>query len=317
MDNKKQVKDAILNTMASFVDGEIDKIDKKNIELAIKKLEELMSLFDISESNKYANVSQYYSSEKGWNEYLYKIRSVDNYTQALHLITEILDLIRGEPLILKVFKIERDVNGKVSSITQYEGKESQVDIVVRKVKYGNIEKEEIHYLRENLERQKIVDEHFIRHYENFENIAKNHFQKHKKDSRYTNFNEGHIIEAYQRHLAWMPHKDYTDRISTKHVAIMLYYSMNSTGWWKGGDVGYMQIKGDNTRLATQKSIRMVANKLIQMYQNPNTFTPENFKKMFSINNLEEMADYEKISKRTLKELLTNELRSLDVTVNMT
>lgn len=319
----KQIQQAILETMASFVDGEIDNIDKRNINIAIQKLEELSNLFDLTMEGKYENISSYYSVEKGWDPYLYKIKSVNNYTKALHLITEILDLIRGKPLMLEVYKIEHDENGKVSSMTKFVGKESDVNLIVKTVKYNNFEKEEIHYLRESLEKQQIVDEQFIHHYEQFENIAKTRFQKHRKEKRYSNFNEGHIIEAYQRHLAWKAHKDFTDKITPKHVAIMLYYSMNSTGWWQGGDVGYSQIKGNNTRLATQKSIRLVANKLIQMFQNPNTFTPEMFKKMFSINELEEIADYEKLSKKTLNNFLIQEGQSLNknnninVTIEMT
>lgn len=305
-----KVKQAILETMASIVTEEQFQKNKKQVQLVMDKLEELANLFDLSPKGVYENKSTYYSASAGWNSILYRIKSVNNYTLALHLITEILDLIRGEPLMIEVYKIERE-GDKISSIKKYSGKESELDLVSRRVKYGKGFNEEIHYLKDKLTEQEITDKYFLRHYEKFESLAKQHFQKHKGETRYTNFNEGHIIEAYQRHLIWDRDTDYRDPISRKKVAIMLYYSMNSTGWWQAGDVGYTQIKGDNTRLATQKSIRMVANKLIQMYQNPETFTPETFKKMFTSNELDEIADYEKLSKRTLKNLLESELKTLN------
>lgn len=310
-----QVLNAILETMASFVSEEERKNIKKDAELAIQKLEELSNLFDLSDQNMYENKSSYYSAKAGWNSYLYRIKSVQTYPKALHLITEILDLMRGQPLLLEVYKIERNPNGGIDSIKKFVGKESEVQLKQKKTQYGGSFSEEIHYLKQSLEQQEIVDKAFIKHFENFENLAKAHYQKHNKEKRYANFNEGHIIEAYQRHIVWNNDTDYTDRISRKQVAIMLYYSMNSTGWWQGGDVGYTQIKGDSTRLATQKSIRMVANKLIQMYKNPATFTPEEFHRMFSVKDLEEMAEYQKLAKRSLKNLLQNELKNLDISVD--
>lgn len=305
------VKQAILDTMASIVTEDQFQKNKQNVTLIMEKLEELSNLFDLSPQGVYENKSTYYSAYEGWNSILYRIKSVNNYTLALHLITEILDLIRGEPLIIEVYKIERDAENNITSMKKYIKKESELALQQRKIKYGKSFHEEIHYLQSSLEEQEIVDKAFIKHYETFERLAKQNFQKHKGEKRYTNFNEGHIIEAYQRHLIWDRDTDYRDPITKKKVAIMLYYSMNSTGWWKSGDVGYTQIKGDNTRLATQKSIRMVANKLIQMYQNPETFTPEEFQKMFTSNELDEIADYEKLSKRTLNDLLATNLKTLN------
>ena len=307
--NNEYTKKAILETMASFVQNQKLENIEENVNLVIDKLKELSDLFDLS-SSMYPNDSSYYSVKDGWNNYLYRIQSVENYPKALHLITEILDLVRGEPLILEVYKINRNDKGHVASITRYIGKESNVGLKNVTMKYNDSITEEVHFLKDNLEKQKIIDKAFLKHYENFENLAYIHFHKHEKEKKYANFNEGHIIEAYKRHIVWNNDDNYTDKLSKKHVAIMLYYSMNSTGWWKGGDIGYIQMKGNNTRLATQKSIRMVANKLIQMYKNPSTFTPEEFHKMFTANTIEEMAEYKKLSKKTLEDLLSSELKNL-------
>lgn len=268
-------------------------IKEENIKIILNKLEKLKKLFDLRTGT--TNNLDYYSTNKGWSQYLYKIKKDTDYTKALHLITEILDLIRGEPLILKVQKIQKDENGKVIQINDYEGKESEVDLSIRNKESEY--KKEIHYQFNKLKKQVITDKAFLQHYENFEKIANEHF-------KYKKFNEGHIIEAYQRHLYYVQHSErYSEDIPVPHVAIMLYYSMNSTGQQKGGDILFSQIKGENTQLATQMSIIAVASKLIEIYRMPEKFDLQSFNKLFKVEIQEEMADYEKLKDYTIDQLL--------------
>lgn len=277
--------------------------------IVVKKLEELSGLFQMG--SVYENIASEKSiyhagGQYQWDQFLHKIKSKENYTKALHLITEILDILRGEPLQLDVYKVEKNDKGKTISITHYHGKEADVSLITSKTKYGKNFVEEIQYIKENLEKNEIFDEAFVRHYDKFETVAMG-FQKSK------NFNQGHIIEAYQRHLYVVQHSDkFSDRLTKKHVAIMLYYSTKNAPWWTGGDVGMSQIKNyNNQRLASQKSIRMVANRLITMAQNPDTFVSD-FKKIFTQQELEDMIDPENLSQYSLNELLEGKLKRFNI-----
>ena len=267
---------------------------------AIQKLEELQNYFKKSTYNNTASERSIYRaghSKYNWDETLYRIKKKEFYPEILKIITEILDILRGEPLTIDVYKTEKNDKGQIIKITHYHGKEAELSFVSKKSKYGKYITEEIGYVKDNLEKEEIYEKARLSHFENFENIAISHFQEDK------NFNEGHIIEAYQRHLSAVQHNEsFKDKIEPSHVAIMLYYSINNDPWWVGGDVGMSQIKKyNNSRLASQKSIRMVANRLIHMAQNPENFK-EDFINAFTQSEINDMANYEALSNYTYEEL---------------
>lgn len=293
--------------MMSQIQEKKKEIKEENISKVLKKLDELTKLFDLR--TRHANNLGAYKTIQGQSQYLYYIKKESNYTKALHLITEILDLIRDEPLMLEVYKIQRDSKGRVIQMQTFKGKEADVNLSLRNKQ--SEQKKEIHYLTGKLQREVITDKQFLQHYENFEKIANKHFSE-------RHFNEGHLIEAYQRHLFYVQHlnNNYLEEIPVPHVAIMLYYSMNSTGQWKGGDILYSQIKGNNTQLATQMSIIAVSSKLIELYRNPEFFNLEDFNKLFKVDIQDEMADYEKLKNLGIEEL-KEEIGQSDININLT
>lgn len=312
--NDTELKESIIKMLKSvYTEASQEEILKQS-ELAVKKLNELSDLFN--PNHVYENIASgnsiYRTGGKyQWDQFLYAIKNKEYYTKALHLITEILDILRGEPLQLSVYKIEKNDEGKVIKITNYQGKEADVSLISKDTKYGNKFVNEIQYLKDNLEKEEDFSKHFIRHYEKFENIAISHFQKNK------NFNQGHIIEAYQRHLMVVQHENkFKDNITPKHVAIMLYYSTKNAPWWTGGDIGMTQVKNyNNQRLASKKSIRMVANRLIHMAQSPKFFE-QDFYKIFTPEELDNIGDSENLQKYTLNQLLDNQLKRFNTKINI-
>lgn len=268
---------------------------------AILKLEELQKLFKSNTYNNTASERSIYHaghSKYNWDETLYRIKKKEFYPQVLKLIIEILDILRGEPLTIDIYKTEKNDKGQIIKITHYHGKEAELSFTSKKSKYGKYITEEIGYIKDNLEKEEIYEKARLAHFENFEKIAISHFQEKK------NFNEGHIIEAYQRHLSAVQHDNsFNDQVTPEHVAIMLYYSINNDPWWVGGDVGMSQVKKyNNDRLASQKSIRMVANRLLHMAESPDNFK-DDFNKAFTQSEIDDMANYEALSNYTYEELL--------------
>ena len=149
-----QLQKVIFDTMASFVNKE--SIDKNKVTEAIKILEKISDLFQLDEA-KYPNVRTYYSSKKGFMEELYYIKSKDNYTEALTLINQFLDILRGTPIELLVMEITHDLDGNVSSIKTFQGKESDVELKRRTEKNF---KNHVDYLKESLKEQHEMDEKF-------------------------------------------------------------------------------------------------------------------------------------------------------------
>ena len=295
----EQLQQVIFDAMSTYVNQQ--NINQDNIKKAIEILEQIKNLFQV-DSNAHPNkfLNSYYSSKKGFVERLYYIQHAADYPTVLKLINEFLDLVRGTPLELLVVEIDHDLDGNVTSIKTLKGKESEVEMQ-RKINKNS--KNTVEYLKNNLKEQIEIDKKFLSHYQQFENIAKSHFQHKREGKQRYNFNEGHIIEAYQRHLIERYYDDdYDNRhITPKHVAIMLYYSINNTPWWQGGDVSNVQVKGKNYRLATELSIRQVANILIDLYQNPDKYTGERIHEIFSADK-SKMMTLEELKKKKTSEL---------------
>lgn len=226
----------------------------------------------------------------------FQIRAIrgygDNYKKnaerVFHIITEILDIIRGTPLKLQVLNMNTGYFLEVD--------ESKSNSYYFKSDYGNqmnysltelskIAKEEEENAKDERTVQKFkVGESFQKHYKNFEKILMENVRetekKNKKGEPYKSINEGHITEAFMRHLYWQ-HPDFRKEISSddtnyfsedlnnpmmrQQMYIALYYSIGSDAWWTGGDIGLFQIKGDNRKLASSFSVRVVASKLLSLY----------------------------------------------------
>lgn len=321
----KQIENAIFNTITEIANIQEKEEVQNRVNKILEKIEQLEKIFDTKgtiwgKDNTYLNQSSYYNSSKGWVEELYKTKNNNQLPKALKIILEIFDLIRPEPLMLDVYKTERDDKGNVVSIKHYQKQESELKL--KRNKKQRIIEYDLQDLIKNAEKIEEMNQAYLKHYQTFEKVAKSHYQRHSNDkaTRY-NFNEGHIIEAYNRHVKWNNDDEhFSDGLvrSPKHVAIMLYYSMNSKGWWEGGDIGFSQIKANNVRLASEASIKQISNKLIQMKNNPDLFTPEEFKKMFTYDEKEELCDYQTLARKTLKQSVQENIQLAKLTgINVT
>ena len=296
---RNAVQDKIIETMCTVGNKHYANWQKNHAKEVENLLLQLEALFQIQKGDP--NRNTYYSTKRGWAQYVKRINRVEDYAKAFQIVEKILDLIRGDDITIEVFSVYRDQNNAITSMKSSSRKESSAKLITNK------EKATVEYVKQSLKKEIEYDEAFINHYTQFENVAKkrNFIKKVGKNKR-TNINQGHIIEAYRRHLMWVKHtKDNNDPYVTdaKHVAIMLWYSVNSTGWWVGGDVGYTQVKAENNpRVATTKSIRNVASVLLEMYHNPEQFDPQRFKMLFTKQELDDMSDYDEMYRKPLKEI---------------
>lgn len=306
-------KEKILNDITKIMTLEGNRRHKKwkqeNAQLILFKLEQLDLLFYSSAMNKQNFISKGipvygYDTKEGWeNEVYYIKKGKDMYNKAFILIEEILDLLRGgHSIVMEIYKTEKDEKGQIVKIEKYTSEETKLPL-------SQETSHSVNYLLSQIQDRQEMDEAFLKHYNNFRNLAIKHYQKqrtNKKGKVYYNFNEGHITEAFRRHLIWNNHKqDFSDRISKKHVAIMLWYSMNSQGWWAGGDVGYTQVKGNNTKIASHRSIREVASVLLKIIRNPENDLDENqIKKIFPQGSLQGLTDEYDLAKRKCDEIIS-------------
>ena len=291
---RSALQEQITEILANTMNKEIEDIDRNVVNKIIRKINELQDLFYNGVS---INDSDYYSSAKGWATELRRIKNVDNYTTALHLITEILDLFRGADLELEVYKTQT-IDGKRVISEVYKGKEKETTL--ERVE-GNLKKnisDSVHYVRDSLKKQRKIEEAMSNHYDLFYKTA-NKYRFKKEGNQNYNFNEGNIMEAFLLHLTRSEHKDFNNNMefTPQHVLIMLYYATRKEGWWTGGDIGLRQIKLiNNERLASQKSIRHVANVFIDWASNPmakgKKMTPQRFNKLFSqdVTNIDDLID---------------------------
>lgn len=289
----------ISKLIAGVTDKEIKSISKKTIQ-------ELNRLFKQLEQMLYKQGSQnklnYYSSKSGWAEFLYNVKGGDKfYPELFSICLKILEIIRTgeseEGYTLIVYETQQPYSGMMNI---YFGTESNVPTSV-KIKDGA---KELDYVARDIQKTIHLQSNtaFARHYNNFYNVAMDIKEKKEREGKKDVFNEGHIIEAFQRHL-YFQHKiqELTPEIAlsfngkerltgNKWVPINLYYAMNSAGWWTGGDVGKMQIKGDNKKLASIMSVKAVASTLLEIYKDRENLKPEErFKQLFTQGDQEKMA----------------------------
>lgn len=195
---------------------------------------------------------------------------IEDYDKAFKLVNKIAAILRGEEdIILRVQRVDSDGN-----ITIYEIPESKLIThkVERKGKNGLIEQLEYNFSElKNSAKERKVSKSFQNHFNLFKNQATNFLEKKTPSSLRYNFNEGTITEAFYRHL-YQTHKgesyysnSFNEDITEQQTAIDIYYSINTTGWWKAGDVANVQIKGNNERLASIQSIKIIANQLLMLF----------------------------------------------------
>ena len=166
-----------------------------------------------------------------------------------------------------------------------------------------------------LEKIEIANEAYIKHYSQFYNLANQHIKSTRSHSSSTGWrkkvNEGNIVEAYQRHMQ-MKHKflesldsqpnlvDFT----AQEILILLYYSVGNTPWWEQGDIGYNQIKAiNNTRLASDASIRRVATKILDMFSDFSKFDVKEFNEMFTAHDQDQLIDIYELADKEIEDLL--------------
>lgn len=281
----------------------------------ISKLDKL-----INYNKAVQNTSKYYSTEAGWNEVLYKKRRNKTDQELFQVCSEILSILRSNAVLdqdLVVYRQQDD-----GSINIYYGKESKLPNAKEVAGNNNSDwAQQIQYVVNDLEKIKVsADSNFASHYENFKKIATGQHQATTSlSSKYmaNKFNNGHVIEAFQRHLFYQhgiseiseeiinSFNPADKNISPQVVVVNLWYSINSDAWYTGGDVGFLQIKGNNSTLASAISVREVASKLLYWVHNRTQFSADDFNKMFTQGTLSDMlnSDLQNIAERNLDELI--------------
>lgn len=276
---------------------------------AIQKLDSLLDYTKVVE-----NTSSHYRTENGWNSVLYERRSNTLDEELFQVCSEILSLLRSKAVLdqdLVVYSETSDGGLKISY-----GKESNLPNA--KVRGEGAEAEILYAIRDLKSIKAKKNSNFVNHYNNFKRIALGELKRTKSLSeKFANnkFNMGHVIEAYQRHLFYMENIKKIDEevienfvpcnnMTSKNVIINLWYSINSDPWFVGGDVGDLQIKGNNRKLASVLSVREVASKLLYWVHNSTNFNSEDFNKMFNDPMKETFEEVLKeVGNKTLKQLV--------------
>ena len=100
---------------------QINEKDIKEIQEQLKILKDLLSTKEIIDSKK---SKDYWEKAKLGGGYF--LKGERSYEKALHAITKILDILRGETLTITIQKIQRNSKGDIVDITTYKGKESSL-----------------------------------------------------------------------------------------------------------------------------------------------------------------------------------------------
>lgn len=298
----------------------------------LRELEEQLSILQEIVTNKeitYSEKSKEYWDKAKMDKAYYLGGTGEDietlYTKALHAITSILDILRGEPLTITVQKIMRNSKNEIVDIQIIQGKEKDLSLKYNS-KFKSIEYD-LETTKENLLNIQKANKAYIHHYAEFYEMAdefisrtrsgkKNHWRK--------RVNEGHIVEAFQRHMS-MRHNAmeanntiYLDKINKRDLIILLYYSIGNTPWWQQGDIGYMQIKANNLQLASISSIQRVATKILQLFSSEN-FNALEFRDLFTAKDQKELLDITKLTEKELNELykeIKDDKRFRNITMNL-
>lgn len=207
------------------------------------------------------------------------IEDESKYNEALALETQILDLLRKQELSILIHETVRNSAGEIVGVNQAFTLEKKLRL--SDVRSGGENAQDyIAYLKEKTKELKIINkrqEAFVKHYDSYYRTALDIIggeKKLKKLSKNDSLNEGHIIEAFYRHMNYWhggvlydKDENYTEELNPRYVAIELHLR-DVKPWFTGGDLNSIQIKGDNDKLASLLSIEKVADKLLMMYEDP-------------------------------------------------
>lgn len=280
---------------------------------ALKEQLDIISSY-MSEKEEVVNEKSqaYWDAAKLGRSYYLKGAKRITYPKVLEAITKILDILRGQPLEIVIQKIERQ-NGEIVGITTYKGKESSLI-----TKYNSKTKQveyDLETSKQYLEKEEKATQAYVNHYSNFYKIANAHIKSTRSHVSRTGWrrklNEGNIVEAFQRHMN-MTHSNadfqeqYTDKFNDKEVIILLYQSAGNVPWWEQGDLGYLQVKANNVRLASEISIRRVATKLLSYFDDLENFNKEEFYQLFTAKDISSMTDTDKWTKEQIDAYLLKE-----------
>lgn len=317
-----------------------------------KLLQELEGFYKTAENKikKYENTFSYYGHNKGgrdFGKYIFQKREDVSYEQMFRTCSDILNILRSysldEGIQLVVIKSSgKDDNGETHFTNVYFGDEHTLkDIkavqetftdkktnekkVIEKITYVTTDKSLTKMYSGTGMKEAVENSLFGKHYNEFKNLINDDRLKNLK-KRYGgsggSINEGHITEAYMRHL-YFKHKiteisrevidnfNPTDKITPQEFAIQLYYSINNDAWYTGGDIFKMQIKGDNKKLASLMSVKAVCSALFDLIQDmhsnkKNKFDVKRFNSLFTQEDQIRMSkrDPERLAKKELDELIS-------------
>ena len=228
-----------------------------------------------------------------------------NYQEAFRLINEILNILRG--ISLKILIARRVSVGGKTVLKTFEGEETELKYSSTKhSKSISYLMGEIEQLKKQEQKVSFYEENYFKHYESFLNIAHEgigtyqYTTKNGTVDRYK-VNEGQIYEAYNRHLRYAYEKgghlhnfeseDYRNEpFDVQEIFILIYYTLKAPlGWWEGGDIGMLQVKLENTKLASKKSIRFIGTKILEMFSGEAAnMSLEKFEKIFNKEQIDEM-----------------------------
>lgn len=316
--NFSEIAKELLDTLWGNYKDNLTENQQKVADTLQKNISKLDKLINYNKATQ--NTSKYYSTKAGWNEVLYQRRENKTGQELFQVCSEILSILRSNAVLdqdLVVYRQQDD-----GSINIYYGKESKLPNAKEVARKNNSDwAQQIQYVVKDLEKINVsANSNFVSHYENFKKIATGQHQATTSlSSKYMakKFNMGHVIEAFQRHLFYQHKiseisKDVINNfnpadkdISPQIVIINLWYSINSDAWYTGGDVGFLQIKGNNSTLASAISVREVASKLLYWIHNRTQFSADDFNKMFTQGTLSDMlnSDLQNIAERNLAELV--------------
>lgn len=285
---RENIKDMIRTTYKNL--REEDKEFKQKYKILNKNFRIIKNALD--KESKHENNAKFYSSTAGWSKYIYELQNEEKDLQKVFTACmEILEFLRGEQN-QEILIFKTNDKGEINIFT---GKESTVNIV--RDSYNNI-----NYYLKDLKQIK-TNNAFINHYNNFKNLTKKYYFEEERESKgkkymASNFNEGHVYEAFTRHLYYqhnikiltqeiIDNSDWTEPFDEKNILISLWYATRNEAWYTGGDVGNFQVKYYNNRkITTYFSLLAVVNKLYDYYKNG--FDINDFDKRFTQKQLDDM-----------------------------
>lgn len=280
----------------------------------IKRLQELLDKLNKVVTNKvdpYTGLDEkareYWSNARLNNAYIVKGIT---YPELLEIVTEILDILRGIPLEILIQKTQRNKQGQITNITVYRGKETNL-------KTKNYQGDVQYDLTESLKNFKKIEkanQSFINHYSQFYNIAQEHIKSTRAQTKYKQkwrkkINEGNIVEAFQRHMQIKHMQDnietssFNDTIIPRDVIVLLYYTIGNVPWWQQGDIGYLQVKANNLKLASQISVKRVASKLKDMFKDLEHFDVKEFNEIFTAKDQQQMVSFDDLAEEEQNKLI--------------